>query len=164
VNMGFQAPACRTVTAVLFGFIIITLLFQSRSKIPFRICHDRDREEVSTSQKRTFTRVPTFEDMSHENDAAWAATVMPEKLGFIYVKYNETFSIERGISMFHAMHCLSLLREMLQMKLPGESSQSHQHGSKAGHESANHLREQHMPHCLSYVAQVSQWLVTKIDA
>jgi hypothetical protein len=96
--------------------------------------------------------------MSHEDDAAWQLSVMPEKQGFIFVKHNETFSIEREISMFHALHCLSLVRDVLQFQLlgPSSSSHSHPHNHGARDDATEFLFDKHLPHCLSYIAQVSR--------
>ena len=146
----WQPLRSASVFAIIFVFITMAFLFQAFSERTFKISFERpDR----VSRLKTFTRVPMFEDLSHENDAAWAAAAMPKRLGFIYVRYNDTLVLERGISMFHAMHCLSLLRQLLQAA-PANRGKSHVNHQGDG-ESTQHLHEKHMPHCLSYLAQVS---------
>ncbi|KAL6890780.1 hypothetical protein GGI43DRAFT_206917 [Trichoderma evansii] len=142
--MSIYLQAARAAIVFLSALLLILGILQVRSSIPFRICYEKDK---SGSQLYVFTKVPTFEDMSHENDAKWSAAVAPEGLGFIFVQHNETLVLERGISMFHAMHCLTMIRETLQEKSSTkEPSHSHSHGG-AGTDSV------HIPHCLSYIAQ-----------
>ncbi|KAH9217925.1 hypothetical protein DL95DRAFT_277968, partial [Leptodontidium sp. 2 PMI_412] len=73
------------------------------------------------------------------NDNAWSEILMPPNSGFIRVKHNETYVIDWGISVFHALHCLSLLRTMLQDNLAEASAQF--------------LHEAHIPHCIGYLTQ-----------
>ncbi len=154
-----------TITILVFMFVL--LIFQTRARIPFHIC--RDGYEASQYhiqvdglpfRPRTFRQIPVLEDMSRDNDHAWLSTLMPQKEGFILVRHNETFELKMGISMFHALHCLSLVRAMLQDKLDGEGEHSHHtvHQSHARDDSSERfLHEKHVPHCLGYIAQV--WIV-----
>lgn len=150
--MGNLTPGYRTICAVLIVFALVVATLHGGSKVLYHVHYNTvEKIDAPSFETKTFARNPNFEDMSHDNDAAWAEAVMPKKLGFIYVKHNESLLLERGISMFHAMHCLSLLREMLQ-EPPADPSQSRHHGLKG--EASKHLRQEHVPHCLSYIAQV----------
>ncbi|KAL5323798.1 hypothetical protein ACEPPN_008340 [Leptodophora sp. 'Broadleaf-Isolate-01'] len=94
--------------------------------------------------------------MSHGNDNAWSEILMPPNSGFIRVKHNETYVIDWGISVFHALHCLSLLRTMLQDNLAEAVSAWHpQHSSYSQVESAQFLHEAHIPHCIGYLTQTA---------
>ncbi|KAK7943558.1 Piwi domain family protein [Apiospora aurea] len=110
------------------------------------------RTRIERQVTKTFEQVSALEDMTHENDEAWTSTLMPPNDGFVLVKHNENLDLRVGISMFHALHCLSLVRAVLQ-DIP---SPTHRHGSlgprgKAGSE--HFLQKTHLPHCLMYIAQ-----------
>ncbi|MCJ1310415.1 hypothetical protein MMC25_004079 [Agyrium rufum] len=99
-----------------------------------------------------FREIPLLEDMTHENDEAWHDRVFPGTQGFLHVMYNETFAAPWGISMFHGLHCLGMLREELQIArgMPGGKPMKHE--STHGKYSAQ-AHEDHVGHCFSYLAQ-----------
>ncbi|MCJ1405495.1 hypothetical protein MMC11_008723, partial [Xylographa trunciseda] len=126
----------------------------------------------TTSTTRTFDLQPALEDLSHAGDATWASTVLPGKGGFLWVQHNETYEESYGITMFHALHCLKLIRANLQ-ELPsmqayaaeqqvrekqgdGGRALEHVHDAMGGknHMHQNHLGDPgHVAHCVSYIAQ-----------
>lgn len=98
----------------------------------------------------TFERINALEDLSENGDIAWLTQTSTSKGGFIRVRRNETMIENWGITVFHALHCLGIIRDALR-------SLDHQSDSatKSGQPSHRHsLDTEHTLHCLSYLAQV----------
>lgn len=91
-----------------------------------------------------------FEDMSASGNERWKDALLPGSDGFIWAQHNETLAIEYGISMFHALHCLQMVRSALQPVVG--HGQRHQHVNDGD---SHFLHQTHIPHCLSYLVQVS---------
>jgi hypothetical protein len=91
-----------------------------------------------------FHTAKELEDFSPNGDAAWQRMTTTNDGGFLWVRHNETYRTGWGISMFHSLHCLALLREIVKIK-------SHNSNSDIHHSS--HADEAHAGHCLSYIAQ-----------
>ena len=109
------------------------------------------------SKSYVFRELPAMQNMSYSHDKSWEET-MPITGGFIWVQHNDTTSLEYGISMFHALHCLDMLRSMIQ-----DGIRMQHHGSVPqdddGDTSDGFLHKKHMPHCIGYIAQVSVVLI-----
>lgn len=106
---------------------------------------------------RYMNRIKSLEDLSGQSDTAWSSMLNTPQGGFLWVKYNETNNMPWGVSMFHSIHCLSLLRRMLMMQLNNttilETAQTnHTHQSEHSHA----FDEGHVGHCFSYIAQVCE--------
>lgn len=139
---------------LMFSLVVLTL--QLHTKIPFRICYRHDEKLSESWKMNNFTRSNALEDFSYHNDEHWFSTVMPKNEGFISIRHNETFNIEWGISMFHQMHCLSLLRAVLQreaLNTPEHPQDSHS-ARQDEHADQHFLHQSHLPHCIGYLAQV----------
>lgn len=76
--------------------------------------------------------------------------------GFLWVKHNETMNLAWGVSMFHAIHCLTLLREQVQMDQNLKNA-TMGHNPHNDHQLPGHsaFDSTHVGHCFSYIAQVS---------
>jgi Mycotoxin biosynthesis protein UstYa len=100
------------------------------------------KPESTTPQK--------FSGSLEENDG-WATRPLSEKGGLLWVQYNETFEVTWGISMFHGLHCI----EMLRMALAGGpmAHSAMEESSTAPEENGRDAN--HLSHCLDYIAQVS---------
>ncbi|KAL1963163.1 hypothetical protein VTN77DRAFT_8596 [Rasamsonia byssochlamydoides] len=67
--------------------------------------------------------------------------------GFVTITASETTTAHQfGVSMFHQLHCLELLRN--QIRNESETEQHHH-----AFESQSHYQDQHLEHCLDYLAQ-----------
>lgn len=95
-----------------------------------------------------FSKLEDLEDMGAAGDTAWES-LFPKGGGYLYLRSSNssTGSEQWGVSMFHSLHCLFMLRSGLQ------------HASAKDHESMTrrltlHISQNHMAHCLSYLAQV----------
>ena len=101
--------------------------------------------------------------MSPAGDAAWAEAALTPGGGFLRVRSNELTVYGWGISMFHALHCLQMIRTivrdspMMQEESGGakhENGMAHDHNS--GHDSGHDVMDpEHVAHCIGYIAQVS---------
>ena len=69
--------------------------------------------------------------------------LLPSNGGFVKTLDEQGAVRWYGVSMFHQLHCLNLLRA----KVFGT-------GMKEGAHGALHMNEEHLSHCLSYIAQV----------
>ncbi|OAP55470.1 hypothetical protein AYL99_10443 [Fonsecaea erecta] len=67
-----------------------------------------------TTVPRTFGQMRELEDLSRRGDAAWAVRTSTRGGGFLTVRYNATMTQGYGVSMFHALHCLQMIRFALQ--------------------------------------------------
>lgn len=99
-----------------------------------------------------FHTIPELENMSLEGDAAWQDMTTTRGGGFLWIRHNETYRVGWGVSMFHALHCLSMIREIVKQNPHFDSETGgSEHGS--GHEHDAHMDYKHAGHCLSYIAQ-----------
>lgn len=111
-------------------------------------------EDQRASITRYMSKVDSLEDLSGKHEAAWSSMLSTPQGGFLWVKYNETNNMAWGVTMFHSIHCLTLLRSMLQMQLQNATSSQKAHANPT-HQSSNHraFDEGHVGHCFSYIAQ-----------
>lgn len=93
-----------------------------------------------------FRTIPEFEDMTTTGDALWSQMTSTRSGGFLWVRHNETYRTGYGVSMFHALHCLSMIRDTVR----GNSMDMKR---KRGLEARATEAEMHTAHCFSYVAQ-----------
>ncbi|KAG9244400.1 hypothetical protein BJ878DRAFT_72959 [Calycina marina] len=115
---------------------------------------------------RTFRHIKHLEDLSQEADEEWRATLSTPKGGFLFVENKNKEEREGkdepwGISMFHAVHCLTMLRSSFQTFMGNGTTTTmngHAHHQdprlvKSGQYEAQDAM--HVGHCFSYIAQVS---------
>lgn len=77
------------------------------------------------------------------------------------MRYNETAERPYGISMFHGLHCLKMLREVIQSSRPGMDGG--EHGVKDGGHGKG-LDMNHVGHCIGYIAQVREIIEYRMAA
>lgn len=98
--------------------------------------------------------------MSAAGDEAWSSKLETRQGGFLWVRYNETLKEGWGVSMFHALHCLKMIRVELQHNwLVMDLEQSSSHSRHEVHKAATSHEGRtgdipHMKHCLAYIAEV----------
>ncbi|KAH6717967.1 hypothetical protein DL95DRAFT_332209 [Leptodontidium sp. 2 PMI_412] len=100
---------------------------------------------------QAFRMRPELEDMTEVGDAIWSTISSTKQGGFLWVRHNETYKTGHGVSMFHALHCLSMIRDAIKGSKSG--AVAHSHGSKRDIHVGKSEDEMHVGHCLSYVAQ-----------
>lgn len=142
---------------ILSPLVFLLFIFKadlwSASKIQRSLCGVRYQERPPNIP-REFTTQPALEDLSHKGDEAWATELFTPHGGFLVVRRNETTNEKWGVSMFHGLHCLQMIRSALQQareieisSIPGDHGGHHEHHSE-------HLEESHLQHCFSYITQV----------
>lgn len=191
--MGYRFPAASSYLAYPFFSIVLAVLallaIQNLSSTSFKttilgkdtvqqLCH-HNNEVVKEQQTPnpllsttayTFQQIEALEDLSHANDHRWKQTALPQKGGFLWVKYNETSNEAWGVSMFHALHCLKMLRMAVQESpfvkaalqdhdVP-DAEKHHHHDGSANHPDMDIV---HLGHCIGYIAQVNEHVISSED-
>ena len=107
-----------------------------------------------------------YRNLSHEYDDLWDDLVSPNG-GFILTlgegdddDGNSKTVHKNGISMFHQLHCLTLLRGAIQRMVDQNHTMSgqQQHGGGNQH-SSEHWSQDHYLHCFDYLRQVCPFLL-----
>lgn len=104
-----------------------------------------------------FLERPDIESLDSAVDGAWNQAMNTPLGGFLLVRHNETYSQGWGVSMFHSIHCLGILRSTMQnyFGLAPENGghAAHAHGQRDG--ATIHVGERkHVEHCLGYIGRV----------
>jgi len=137
----------------LASFLVILVFISSTffSAPPLHLPFSKS-STPSRTKSTTFTQVPNLEDLSPAGDAAWDELLTPHG-GSVWLRTNETFAQDWGISMFHGLHCLGLIRVGLRNGL-GHGENHHIRRNEAAGSHEGHLDLEHLRHCFSYIAQV----------
>ncbi|UKZ72510.1 hypothetical protein TrVFT333_000140 [Trichoderma virens FT-333] len=80
-------------------------------------------ESSSKSKTMTFSENPQYKNLSREFDHLWDELLTPNG-GFIMKKDEEDAVHQYGLSMFHQLHCLAMIRTALQEALSLKDSLS----------------------------------------
>ncbi|MCJ1312069.1 hypothetical protein MMC25_005743 [Agyrium rufum] len=98
-----------------------------------------------------FHHIAEYESLSSSNDVLWESLLTSN--GGFYSQKDEAGNIDsKGISMFHQLHCLGMLRTALQAAQKGSSSGDM--GSQNGiHKHSDHDEQGHYLHCFDYLRQ-----------
>lgn len=111
----------------------------------------------------TFRERPDIESLDPKFDEGWNGEMSTPLGGFMLVAHNESFYRAWGVSMFHSIHCLTMLRTSFQRSFGLVSGDKNSHGGhshgKNGKRSFVDLsmidERQHVEHCLGYIGRVS---------
>lgn len=149
LNCSKNMQASIVLTGVMSLTLFAYLALQTRGFNNF--CQDRGLSNSAPDPiTRTFERNNALEDLSETGDIAWLTQTSTPKGGFIRVRRNETMIENWGVTVFHALHCLAIIRDALR-------SVDHQTDSATRSSQPSHrhsLDTEHTLHCLSYLAQV----------
>lgn len=149
----FKARDTHLLAIGISFFSVALLMLQLHPKFPVRICYAHEREHSQSWTMTNFTQLNALEDLSDQSNQRWISTVMPKNEGFISMRHNDTYNINWGISMFHQLHCLSLLRAILQREMSNQPKHGHS-TERDKHHDEHFLHSSHLPHCVGYLAQV----------
>ncbi|KAI9702298.1 MAG: hypothetical protein M1820_006230 [Bogoriella megaspora] len=139
-----------TFAALLFAFSII-----SSSKIPNSLSlpavPSSSIPESTEPEKRSslFVQNDDFWNMDAPGDEAWNS-ILPSNGGFLRDRFENGTQHFFGVTMFHQLHCLQILRSHL-VSLEQGKSVSHDHNPHAIDDSTDPHR--HWVHCLDYLRQ-----------
>ncbi|KAK5108180.1 hypothetical protein LTR62_008711 [Meristemomyces frigidus] len=87
-----------------------------------------------------FTRREDFWDLSTKGDELWS-NIIPDNGGFVFHRVHDKLGYKTGISMFHQLHCLQMIRMAIQKLQNGTVESGDMHS------------QTHWVHCLDYLVQ-----------
>lgn len=164
-----HTTVCVVVTSSLLAFTIVILYtlvplagFVNRVATPYQgLFH----ELITSSRPANFSEHDDYRNMSHQFDSLWT-DLLTSNGGFIYKTEKDNRKHKYGISMFHQLHCLAILRGAFQMfhetmdphQVDLRETPAHRRGEEMQrnpnpHES--HYDQDHWTHCFDYLRQVS---------
>jgi len=106
---------------------------------------------------------PEYMNMASEYDYLWEA-LLPPSGGLV-----DTGKAEMrvyGLTMFHQLHCLQMIRNAFQDLQPGSirRQQTYRHHATHQNDEEAHPPERHWTHCLDYLRQVSANPTSTLDS
>ena len=117
--------------------------------VPAKTTHKSPSASVTTS----FLGQLSLEDPTNASSQTWSEKLLTPKGGFLWVQHNETLDVTWGISTFHSLHCLNIIRSRLLDPSPGPKLYVNQRSGSSDHAA----------HCLDYLAQVTPSEVLNTD-
>lgn len=159
---GSRAPffTCRSliITVSLISLILIATVAIFRSYLldplltcAISSCSNYNRQCPPQPDPPGVTSSVFFEDpilisLDPKDDDAWATKTSTPGGGYLWAAHNSSLDLTYGINMFHSLHCLQILRAMLQqLDQPqgheARSSEHHHHTVMGG---------VHTGHCVGY--------------
>ncbi|CAF9919343.1 MAG: hypothetical protein ALECFALPRED_001130 [Alectoria fallacina] len=109
-------------------------------------------EETKATIHTVFKERPDLANPSRKDHSDPGPATGKPTWGGLWVQRNETYKQGWGISMFHALHCLEMIRDGLADK---SSLRTHgMLGKSAGNAEPDHHKGDHVRHCFAYIAQV----------
>lgn len=112
----------------------------------------RPAEDTGATVHRVFNETIGLDMLSRKNRSDQRLATRKAKWEGLWVRRNETYKQGWGISMFHALHCLEMIRDHF------EDGASHHTSAifvrPVDNEEGNYHNEAHVQHCFAYIAQV----------
>jgi hypothetical protein len=146
---------CRVLTLCITLIIICFLIFQDQLLTAITNSHPLAGSSSAPAippELFDAQRSPqTFYSFIDQDPSGWATRRLHPNGGYIKLQYNSTFKINFGISMFHSIHCLEMLREKI---VGGEATHIHGAGSSDADVEEKDKDPKHLEHCIDYVLQV----------
>lgn len=158
--LGVLAVTMTSALAALFWYHtpIISVL-----QHPTGDCRATGSSERATST--VFREHAEYKDLSHTYDHFWNS-LFPPNGGYIEAKGDDQSRHDYGISMYHQLHCLQMIRSAiqdLQSQVEGGSAMEHgdsnmAHSHPRNGASHSHLESHHWLHCFDYLRQVRAFI------
>ena len=157
---------CSCSLALVAGFIVLTVLI-SIATLPYTsspkywwsaivIPHVCGIDPVT--ETRLFTIDGKYMNLSHDADVEWENLMMPDG-GFITQPDSEGIMRKHGISMFHHLHCLIMIRAKIQRLMHLEQKHDARRGGEVEQIRETLSEEAHWTHCFDYIRQVRRPLL-----
>ncbi|KAL8876299.1 MAG: hypothetical protein Q9198_005481 [Flavoplaca austrocitrina] len=157
---GSRTPSVPIIASSIIALLVmLSIIFHSNINSAFRRL-EANRHHEPRQITTIFQDKPILENLLPSADAEWERALLTPKGGFLWVNYNGTAERPYGISMFHGLHCLKMLREVIQSSRPGMDG-GHAHAAKVGGHGHGHGHGQsmnHIGHCIGYIAQVCEFI------
>ena len=100
----------------------------------------------------SFSDYDEFQSIGSEADEVWDSILTPNG-GYLYETDNNGHQKSSGISRFHQLHCLQMIRTKFRaLSFPNESYGDP--GTRQAFAHQHHVDDDHVLHCLDYVRQV----------
>ncbi|KAL8989127.1 MAG: hypothetical protein Q9177_001925 [Variospora cf. flavescens] len=148
---GSQTPSLPLlVSSIIAVILVLTIVFYSNIDSVFRTL-GANRHQHNRKLTTTFTDQPTLENLSFSGNQDWERALLTPKGGFLWTQYNVTAERPYGISMFHGLHCLKMLREVIQESHPATTKTGVEGGQEQVKKHTKSLN--HIGHCIGYIAQ-----------
>ncbi|KAL7941846.1 hypothetical protein V8C42DRAFT_333888 [Trichoderma barbatum] len=103
----------------------------------------------------TFSEHPQYKNLSREYDYLWDELLTPNG-GFIMKKDEKNIAHQYGLSMFHQLHCLAMIRAAMQdaLNLPESTSKTQSRHKHHAHKNGSVFdTSDHWLHCFDYLRQ-----------
>jgi hypothetical protein len=149
--------ACLGTLAFITAFALAAA-FWTDGRIISMIHHSYCRiDESQMMMSVVFSDHEEYKSLSHDYDYLWHELFTPNG-GYINVREKNQTRHDYGISMYHQLHCLQMIRTAIQdlQSQIGEQSQNHNNMHHDRSQALNdHPGPMHWLHCLDYLRQVS---------
>lgn len=171
VNMAISKRNISIILGSVFLVLLSSLLLLLYSNKHWRnfteqfqdaICVPKQSWDPDPPIYRAFHPINALEETSephsslhHQTEQTWESLLLPPNGGLLRVRRENGTTGQYGVSMFHQLHCLIVLRGLL---FPG-TSQNHEHSTSPSKTGEPHQDSVHWAHCLDYIAQVRSILV-----
>jgi hypothetical protein len=108
---------------------------------------------IQVTTQRIFSQTRIYSDLSPAADKNWTRLIPPNG-GFVVRKGEGGKSEMAGVSMFHQLHCLSMIRMAVQdMRAGRQPALSHDEIEEEEKHGDGRPLEEHWVHCLDYLVQ-----------
>ncbi|CAL8574732.1 hypothetical protein XPA_000685 [Xanthoria parietina] len=140
------------ISSIIAVLVMLSIIFHSNINSAFR-----DLESNRHHPRRIITTVfqdrPILENLSPSANEEWKRALLTPKGGFLWVQYNITAEQPYGISMFHGLHCLKMLREVIQSSHHPATNKGNEHHPRTAQYTEHGQSLNHIGHCIGYIAQ-----------
>jgi hypothetical protein len=150
---------CRVVSALCALILICLLVFRNHvfsniDSLRSSVSYPKVSEVLTSTVvgPQTLSSPREFFSFVVEDPTGWAPRRLDDNGGYIETRYNDTLTIKVGISMFHALHCVEIVRGKI-LANGTEDVHAH-HNAQSSLDDDPDARESHVLHCLDYIIQV----------
>ncbi|KAF2641000.1 hypothetical protein P280DRAFT_517238 [Massarina eburnea CBS 473.64] len=144
----FDAKRICTIQRIVFftSFLLLVIFVTIFSQNPPTF--SQETTPTTSDTERSYPQ--QFHGFISDDPSGWASRPLSKQGGFLITQYNETYKVAYGVSMFHALHCVEMLRVMI----TPEEEEGHMMHLASGIESQVGDTRRHLVHCLDYIIQV----------
>jgi hypothetical protein len=162
MNMPFSKLPWRFIAGASVFSALLYIIFQSHidstyTSLKNLLANSQNPKSIiissSNCDSNSSHTVPrTFYSSVTGDPSGWAQKELSADGGMIVTQFNETYTVSYGISMFHSLHCLEMLKAHI---LPEAGLTPHHTKHKDGPKDDESEAMKHLAHCIDYVIQVS---------
>lgn len=171
-QVAFTAATLVAFIVILYNFAPLISQIRMTQTPPSPVCSSSSMPGASTAR---FEHMHDLQDLGPRGDDIWNHQILPPGGGLLWARVPNGSRLSVGdddtegwgITMFHALHCLQMIREVFKVaerregecaggelrRLERGDGAEHAH---AGHAHGHHHHDdtRHATHCLSYLYQV----------